>query len=74
MAAAGLAAGLDRRARHIPIGTKDAAVPGLGFEDRATSLAVIEELARIGRHRFPFPMAARGTSDRGLQERLRHKP
>src|SRR5262245_42080408 len=41
---------LDWRARHRTIGTEHAAVAMLGPHGRATACAVVDELARVGRH------------------------
>jgi hypothetical protein len=59
------ASGLHGRAEHGPVRTKDAAIAQLWLKPLATSLAVIEELARIGRHAFGFLMPAIWTGDCG---------
>src|SRR5579885_119494 len=56
---------LHRRARHIRIRTKHAAIAGFGFQQRAAALAVVEELASIGRHGFRLAMTALGAGDGG---------
>ena len=46
------------RAGHIAIGTKHAAIAGLGFQDRPAALALVEILTEIGWHPFPLLVAA----------------
>jgi hypothetical protein len=43
---------LDRRAFDGAIGTENAAIPRIGFEQRSTAFALIEKLASISRHGF----------------------
>lgn len=49
---------LDRRTSHRPIGAKDATIALLGPQYFTAILAIIKELAGIGRHGFRFPVAA----------------
>jgi hypothetical protein len=56
--------GLDRWTRHRTIGAKHTAVPWLGFEPVAASLAVIEELAGIVGHGFRGLLPAVGARQR----------
>ena len=58
---------LDRRARDGPVRAKDAAIASLGLEPGSASLAVIEELASVGRHGLRGLMPAGGTGDGRLQ-------
>src|SRR5690606_11339637 len=59
--AGGIPVRLDRRTRHGPVGTEDAAVPGLGPEDGAAAGAIVEELTGVRRHHLdlfrPAPRA-----------------
>ena len=59
--------GLDRRARHRAVRAEHAAIARERLEPFATALAVIEELARIGRHRLDSLIAAFGASECGLK-------
>ncbi len=54
---------LNWRARHIPVGTKHAAVAWLRTQERLAAPAVIEPLASIGRHCLGFGMPTFGTYD-----------
>ena len=58
---------LDRRARDGPVRAKDAAIASLGLEPGSASLAVIEELASVGRHGLRGLMPAGGTGEGRLQ-------
>ena len=49
--------------RHVAVGTEHAAITTQGAKCRATVLAVIEELAGIGRHRLNGDAVALGTCD-----------
>ena len=59
--------GLDRRARHRAVRAEHAAIARERLEPFATALAVIEELAGIGRHRLDSPIAAFGACECGLK-------
>ena len=59
---------LDGRAGHVSIGAIDATVSGLGLQDGAAALAVVEILAGIGRHLFGFGVAAERAGDRRFQD------
>src|ERR1700686_4674311 len=58
---------LYRRARHGAVRAEHAAIAREGLEPFATALAVIEELAGIGRHRLDSLIAAFWASERGLK-------
>jgi hypothetical protein len=58
---------LNGRALHAPIGTENAAGARHGLEQSVTTLALVEEDARIGRHVFLCGGSARGASERRLQ-------
>jgi hypothetical protein len=58
---------LDRRTRDRAVGTEHAAIAREGLEPFTTALAVIEELAGIGRHRLDSLIAAFGASQCGLK-------
>ena len=58
---------LYRRARHRAVRAEHAAIAREGLEPFATALAVIEELAGIGRHRLDSLIAAFGASECGLK-------
>jgi hypothetical protein len=58
---------LYRGARHRAVGAEHAAIAREGLEPFATALAVIEELAGIGRHRLDSLIAAFGASECGLK-------
>lgn len=62
---------MERRALHVPIGT-DAAVASLGLKHRTATLAVVEELASVGRHGVGRAVIARRTGNSGSQNDLRH--
>jgi hypothetical protein len=51
---------LHRRTLRRTVGTKDAAVASLGAQQRLTASTLVEKLAGLGRHRFPFGEAANG--------------
>src|SRR5216684_1023502 len=55
------------RTRHRAVRAEHAAIACEGLEPFATALAVIEELAGIGRHRFDSLIAAFGASECGLK-------
>ena len=55
------------RARHRAVRAEHAAIAREGLEPFATALAVIEELAGIGRHRLDSLIAAFGASECGLK-------
>ena len=59
---------LDRWARRIAVGTKDAAVAGLGAEHCATIRAFIKELAGVSRHGFRRSVSTLRTRDRRMQD------
>ena len=61
-AASGLTILLDRRTRHGGVRAKHAAVASQGLQPGATALAVIEDLAGVGRHRFNGLVLADRTS------------
>jgi hypothetical protein len=58
---------LDRRARHVAVGTEHAAIARLWLETASAGLAVIEELAGVRRHPFNSLMAALGTGQSRFQ-------
>ena len=58
---------LYRRAWRVAVRAKDAAIPRLGFEHRAATLALIEELAGVRWHCFRRLMTAARACDRGLK-------
>lgn len=60
----GAAAGafLDRGALNVTVGAEHTAVAGLGFQHGVTMWAVVEPLARIGRHHLRRDAPALGTS------------
>src|SRR5712692_11358857 len=55
------------RTRHRAVRAEHAAIARAGLEPFATALAVIEELAGIGRHRLDSLIAAFGASECGLK-------
>lgn len=57
---------LDRRAGHRPVGAKHAAMAWHGLEQRLARGALVEVLARVGRHRLDLRGAALRASERGL--------
>src|SRR5258708_40210179 len=61
------AALLNGRAWNIAVGAEDAAVAGLGLENRAAALAVIEILAGVRRHRLRGRVLAMRARDRAPQ-------
>jgi hypothetical protein len=63
---------LDRRAFGRTVGTKYAAIPWLGFKQGAAFFAVIEKLAGIGRHDFPFGMPALRAGNRRFESHSLH--
>ena len=63
---------LDGRARRGTEGAEDAAVARLGPEERMAAGALVEEQARIGRHREPVFVTAHRAAQHGEQFRLRH--
>jgi len=58
---------LDRRARHRAVGAEHAAIAREGLEPFTAALAVIEELAGIGRHCLDDLMATLRASQGGLK-------
>jgi hypothetical protein len=58
---------LDRRARHGPIGAKDAAVPGCRPEHGTATRAIVEKLAGVGGHGLGLDRAAFGAGDRRVE-------
>lgn len=58
---------LDRRTWHRAVGAKHAAITRLGFEPGAAAVAVIKELAGIGRHRFGGLVVASRTGNGRFQ-------
>jgi hypothetical protein len=62
LAAAGMVL-LYRRARHVTVGTVNAAIARLGPEHGMAGLAFIEPLACVRRHGLPFAVAACRTGD-----------
>jgi hypothetical protein len=54
--------GLNGRARHGAVRTEHATIAWQRFQPLAASFAVIEELARVGRHGLGCPMPTPGTS------------
>ena len=61
------------RARHRAVRAEHAAIAREGLEPFATALAVIEELAGIGRHRLDSLIAAFGASECGLKLHIRFR-
>ena len=70
---AALALKLDGRARHRAIGTEHAAVPHLRAQRGAATLALVEELAGVGRHLFDLAVSAVRTGDFGVKLRLHRR-
>src|SRR6516162_5653676 len=75
--------GLNRRARHGAERAKHAAVAGLRLQHRVAASALVEELARVGRHGFRLGGAAVRARNERLQDhqtglplgiRVREKP
>jgi len=62
---------LNRRAFHRAVRAKDAAVTGPWSQQPLAALALVEELAGIGRHRFLLRVSALRTGQHRV-ERLRH--
>ena len=60
-------ADLHRRTRHGRVGTKHAAVAGLGLQDSPAVIATVEPLAGVGWHRLRLGVTARRTGDGRLQ-------
>jgi hypothetical protein len=60
---------LDWRARHVAIGTENAAVALQRFQHRAATRAIVEILARVGGHVFRGAGAALRTGDGALKFR-----
>jgi hypothetical protein len=59
------AALLDRGTRHRAVGTEHAAIAGQRLKPRSAALAIIEELASVGGHRFDgLVLALRTGQDR----------
>jgi hypothetical protein len=65
---------LNRRTFHRAIGTEHATIARLRPEQRSALLALVEELAGIGRHDFRFRVPATRTGYRRAQDYLRHFP
>jgi hypothetical protein len=63
---------LNRRTSDAAIGTKYAAIAGLGFKQAMTSLAFVEPLTGVGGHLFGFAVTAYRTNQRGLQNHVIH--
>jgi hypothetical protein len=61
---------LHGRAGNRPVRTEDTAIALLGTKERAAAGAVVEELARVRRHRFQLGNAALRTGDDGLPCRV----
>jgi hypothetical protein len=59
---------LNRRARHRAIRAEHAAIARKGFKPLAAALAVVEELAGVGRHRFGRLIAAPRAGDCGVSD------
>ena len=51
-----------------PIGTKDTAVTGMGTQQRLAAVALIVELAGVGRHYFLFGISAARTCQHRFQD------
>lgn len=62
---------LDWRARHGPVGAKNATVAGFGPKQRVAANAFVEIDAGVGWHGFNGYLAAGWASQLGLKEQLR---
>ena len=60
------------RTFHRTVRTKDAAVAGLRAQQRLAASAFVEELAGVGRHRFPLSEAANGAYKHGFKKNFVH--
>ena len=58
-----MVARLNKRAGNRAVRTINATIAGFGFQNDATSLAVVEPLTGINWHRLALHMAAYGTND-----------